>query len=70
MGQGLTGPHLIVLVFLVVLLFGAPKLPMLAKSLGQSMKILKNEVRADDDQPAREPVAAEPSKPGDAGGAN
>ncbi|MGO3146277.1 MAG: twin-arginine translocase TatA/TatE family subunit [Leucobacter sp.] len=42
--QGLTGTHLIVIVFLVVLLFGAPKLPALARSLGQSMKILKQEV--------------------------
>ncbi|MFC5337973.1 twin-arginine translocase TatA/TatE family subunit [Leucobacter denitrificans] len=42
--QGLTGAHLIVIVFLVLLLFGAPKLPALAKSLGQSMRILKQEV--------------------------
>lgn len=46
--QGLTGTHLIVIVFLVVLLFGAPKLPALAKSLGQSVKILKREVSGDD----------------------
>lgn len=46
--QGLTGTHLIVIVFLVVLLFGAPKLPALAKSLGQSVKILKREVASDD----------------------
>lgn len=43
------GPTLIVIVFIVLLLFGAPKLPALAKSLGQSMKILKKEVRGDDD---------------------
>ncbi len=42
--QGLTGAHLVVIVFIVVLLFGAPKLPALAKSLGQSMRILKQEV--------------------------
>ena len=47
--QGLSGPHLIAIVFIIVLLFGAPKLPALAKSLGQSMKILKKEVRSDDD---------------------
>ena len=39
---GWTG--LIVLV-VVLLLFGAPKLPALAKSLGQSLKIFKSEVR-------------------------
>lgn len=46
--QGLSGAHLIVIVFIVVLLFGAPKLPALAKSLGQSAKILKREVAGDD----------------------
>lgn len=40
----LTGWHLIVVLFIILLLFGAPKLPALAKSLGQSMKILKKEV--------------------------
>ncbi len=43
---GWTG--LIVLV-VVLLLFGAPKLPGLAKSLGQSLKIFKTEVRGEDD---------------------
>ena len=42
---GWTG--LIVLV-VVLLLFGAPKLPGLAKSLGQSLKIFKTEVRGED----------------------
>lgn len=42
------GPTLIVIVFIVLLLFGAPKLPGLAKSIGQSMKILKKEVAGDD----------------------
>lgn len=44
----LSGPTLLVILFIVLLLFGAPKLPGLAKSLGQSMKILKKEVRGDD----------------------
>ena len=43
---GWTG--LIVLV-VILLLFGAPKLPALAKSLGQSLKIFKSEVRPGDD---------------------
>ena len=33
--------------FLVLLLFGAPKLPGLAKSVGQSMKIFKSEIKSD-----------------------
>jgi|EndMetStandDraft_3_1072993.scaffolds.fasta_scaffold377228_3 sec-independent protein translocase protein TatA len=45
----LSGPTLLVIVFIVLLLFGAPKLPALAKSLGQSMKILKKEVRSSED---------------------
>ncbi len=44
----LSGPTLLVILFIVLLLFGAPKLPGLAKSLGQSMRILKKEVRNDD----------------------
>jgi sec-independent protein translocase protein TatA len=44
----LNGPTLVVILFIVLLLFGAPKLPGLAKSLGQSMRILKKEVRNDD----------------------
>lgn len=40
----LQGWHLIVLLAIVLLLFGAPKLPALARSVGQSMRILKTEV--------------------------
>lgn len=47
--QNLTGMHLVVILAIVLLLFGAPKLPALAKSLGQSMRILKTEVSAADD---------------------
>lgn len=37
--------HVIVLLVVVLLLFGARRLPDLAKSVGQSMKIFKNEVK-------------------------
>lgn len=47
--QNLGGAHLLVIVFIVLLIFGAPKLPGLAKSLGQSMRILRKEVRSDAD---------------------
>lgn len=43
----LTGAHLVIVLFIILLLFGAPKLPGLARSLGQSMKIFKSEVRSD-----------------------
>jgi sec-independent protein translocase protein TatA len=39
----------LVLIVVVLLLFGAPKLPALAKSVGQSLKIFKSEVRPDAD---------------------
>lgn len=39
------GPvHMIVLLIIIILLFGAPKLPGMARSLGQSMRIFKSEV--------------------------
>jgi sec-independent protein translocase protein TatA len=47
MWQGFTGWHALIILVVILLLFGAPKLPALARSLGQSMKILKSEVRTD-----------------------
>ena len=42
---GNLGPvHLIILLVIIILLFGAPKLPGMARSLGQSMRIFKSEV--------------------------
>jgi sec-independent protein translocase protein TatA len=52
MWQGFTGWHALIILVIILLLFGAPKLPALARSLGQSMKILKTEVRSDKDEPA------------------
>ncbi|MCU1423721.1 MAG: Sec-independent protein translocase TatA, partial [Microbacteriaceae bacterium] len=46
------GAHWWVILIIVVLLFGAPKLPALAKSMGQSMRIFKNEIKNKDDDPA------------------
>ncbi len=42
--QNLTGWHAILILVVVLLVFGASKLPELAKSVGQSVKILKDEV--------------------------
>ncbi|TFD53953.1 twin-arginine translocase TatA/TatE family subunit [Cryobacterium frigoriphilum] len=71
--SNLTGWHFIVILFIVLLLFGAPKLPALARSLGQSMKIFKSEIRSD--PPASDPAnsansansanPADPAKPTD-----
>jgi sec-independent protein translocase protein TatA len=41
-------PELIIILVIVLLLWGGPKLPGLAKSLAQSMRIFKKEIKADD----------------------
>ena len=64
--QGLTGWHFLIILVIILLLFGAPKLPALARSLGQSMKILKSETRSEKDDAAAETgdtVADEKLKP-------
>lgn len=72
MGNLFAGPHLWILLIVILLLFGAAKLPALAKSMGQSARIFKGEIKAmkDDDAPADAPVAgaaptiaAEPTPP-------
>jgi sec-independent protein translocase protein TatA len=41
----LNGWHLVIILAIVLLLFGAPKLPALARSVGQSMRIFRGEVK-------------------------
>lgn len=43
----LTGWHAVIILAVVLLIFGAAKLPALAKSVGQSVKILKKEVHTE-----------------------
>lgn len=54
--QNLTGWHALIVLAVVVLIFGAAKLPALARSLGQSIRILKTEVGD-----ARSEAAARPA---------
>lgn len=54
----LQGWHLIVILAIVLLLFGAPKLPGLARSVGQSMRIFKSEVKT---MKSDEPTSADAS---------
>ena len=42
--NNLTGWHFLIIFAVILLLFGAPKLPALARSIAQSMRILKTEV--------------------------
>ncbi|WP_295778599.1 twin-arginine translocase TatA/TatE family subunit [uncultured Microbacterium sp.] len=56
---GLTGWHLLALVVIILLLFGAAKLPALAKSVGQSARVFKGEMKAmkeDDAATATQPA--------------
>lgn len=59
--------HVVVLIVVVLLLFGANRLPALAKSVGQSLKILKNEVKdlSGDEKPS-DPTTKD-GTPGDGG---
>ena len=62
--------HLVVLIVVVVLLFGANRLPELARAVGQSLKILKSEVKdlTEEDKPAAGPTQPIETPPaGDSG---
>ena len=55
---GLTGWHLLILLAVVVLLFGAKRLPDMARAVGQSARIFKSEMKtttADDHTPSQHP---------------
>lgn len=56
----LSGWHLVIILVIILLLFGAPRLPKLARSLGESMRIFRGEVRTMNDED-------KDKKPGDAG---
>ena len=45
--RNLNGGEWIIILLIVVLLFGATKLPGLAKGLGESIRIFKKEVKTD-----------------------
>jgi sec-independent protein translocase protein TatA len=57
----LNGWHLLILLVVILLLFGAAKLPALAKSMGQSARVFKGEMKAmkDDDKSAADAKSAD-----------
>ena len=61
MGNAFGWPHLLIILAVILLLFGAAKLPALAKSLGQSARVFKGEMKAmkdDDSKDAAKPEVA------------
>ncbi|MGA1837166.1 Sec-independent protein translocase subunit TatA [Herbiconiux sp. 11R-BC] len=62
MFANLNGWHLVIILVVILLLFGATRLPALSKSLGQSMRIFRNETKAMKDEAAAD-KAAEPAAP-------
>lgn len=58
---GLQGWHLLIVLAVILLLFGAAKLPALAKSMGQSARVFKGEMKAmkDDDAARADSTVAE-----------
>ncbi|MFF0743598.1 Sec-independent protein translocase subunit TatA [Streptomyces sp. NPDC004111] len=59
--MNLGAPEIILIVLVVILLFGAKKLPDMARSLGKSARILKSEAKAmkKDDAPEQAPAQAD-----------
>lgn len=45
-GNAFGWPHLLIILAVLILLFGAAKLPALAKSIGQSARVFKGEMKA------------------------
>jgi len=52
-------PELLIIGVVIVLLFGATRLPATAKGLGQALRLFKKEIRADD-EPAKPAELAQP----------
>ncbi|SDZ57532.1 Sec-independent protein translocase subunit TatA [Herbiconiux ginsengi] len=59
----LNGWHLVIILVVILLLFGATRLPALSKSLGQSMRIFRSETKAMKDDDAKAESQAAPAAP-------
>jgi sec-independent protein translocase protein TatA len=64
MFANLNGWHLVILLAVILLLFGATRLPALSKSVAQSMQIFRKETRANaDDEPSSPAETPAPTQP-------
>src|ERR1700722_15687522 len=59
--RGLEGWHIVIIVALVAVLFGAKRMPDAARSVGQSLRIFKSEMKASSTDDVPEP--AHPAAP-------
>ena len=59
--RGLEGWHLIVLAVIVLLVWGGPKLPGMAKNLGESMRVFRKEMKTMGDEKAKDKAEKEKS---------
>jgi len=59
--MGISFWHIVIVVLVVVLLFGAGKIPRLMKDLGSGITAFKKGLKQD--EPGGEPPAADPAKP-------
>jgi sec-independent protein translocase protein TatA len=58
-----SGSELLLIFGIVVLLFGAKKIPDLAKSIGQGIRGFKNEMKEGEAEPPTPPPSAAPEAP-------
>jgi sec-independent protein translocase protein TatA len=61
--NGLEPWHILIVAAVFVLMFGSKRLPDVARSLGQSLRIIKSETRAMRDDTARPQTAAAKGEP-------
>ncbi len=66
MFKSLGGWEVILIILVIVLLWGAPKLPRMAKSLGESLRIFRKEMKTlSDERSADKKDAEKDTKPDD-----
>ena len=64
--RGLEGWHFIVIAVVVLIVWGGPKLPGVAKNLGESMRVFRKEMRTMNDEKAADKKSKTASENADA----
>ena len=57
--KSIGGPELLIILAIVVLLFGATKLPGLAKGIGESIRVFRKEVKTKDEDASKASAKAD-----------